>query len=98
MFQAIALLAIWCLLFWRLGQRIRAAPCGRELARTGYALFALALGGTVLMALGAALNVGPVRPLTAGERLLIAGAALFLPVSGGSAMQAYLKRAAECDG
>jgi len=98
MFQAIVLLTVWCLLFWRLGRRIRAAPCGRELAHTGYTLFALALGGAVLMALSAALDVGPGRPLTAGERLLIAGAALPLLVSGGSAVQAYLKRAAECDG
>ncbi|ADR35733.1 hypothetical protein Ocepr_0271 [Oceanithermus profundus DSM 14977] len=98
MFQAIVFVTIWSLLFWRLGRRIRTAKCGRELARTGYALFALALGGTVLMAFGAAIDAGPARPLTAGERLLIAGAALFLPVSGGSAMQAYLKRAAGCDG
>lgn len=98
MFQTIVFLAIWSLLFWRLGRRVRAAKCGRELARTGYALFALALGGTVLMALGAAFDTGPARPLTAGERLLIAGAALLLPLSGGSAMQAYLRRAAGCDG
>ncbi len=96
MAQALGFAGLWGAAMLWLARRIHGAACGREHARTGYALFGLALAGIALMALGVGASDDAARPLTAGERLLAVGLGLFVTASGWPAVWAYLRRAAEC--
>ncbi|HHO58076.1 MAG TPA: hypothetical protein ENJ85_02780 [Oceanithermus profundus] len=81
-------------LLW-LARLARRAPCGPGHARTGRALFALLLIMAVF--LGVAAPLVPSRPLTPADYPYVAWVTALIPVSGWSAVLAYLKRAAECD-